>query len=377
MQKKVKRVVISVVSDLVTDQRVHRTAMCLQEEGWDVFLIGRRKKDSLPLPDRGYTTRRFRLYFEKGPLFYFSYNLRLFFWLLFHRTDLLIANDLDTLPANYWISRIKACKLIYDSHEYFTGVPELQSRPKVRAVWKFLERRFLPKVDAMYTVNASIAGLYAQEYKIHPQVIRNVPVLSQSTSLGFSRKEAGLPADKKILIFQGAGINIQRGAEEALEAMQYTEQMLLLFIGGGDVIDKLKREAITLHLEDKVKFLPKMPMDRLAQFTRLADAGLTLDKDTNINYRYSLPNKLFDYIHAGIPVLSSDLPEISRIVKTYELGLLLDSHDPKRIAEKMKELFSDSSRLKQWRDNAARAARELNWEVEKKKLIELIRHVTN
>src|SRR5436853_2609137 len=117
------RIIVSVVSDLVTDQRVHRTATSLHKKGCDVVLVGRRKKDSADV-SRDYKTVRFRLWWEKGALFYASYNLRLFFFLLFTKSDALVANDLDTLLPNFLISKLKGSKLYYDSHEYFTEVPE-------------------------------------------------------------------------------------------------------------------------------------------------------------------------------------------------------------------------------------------------------------
>src|SRR4051812_41982571 len=134
-----KRVLISVTSDLVTDQRVHRAASTLHAKGIDVTLIGRRKKDSADI-SREYKTVRFNLWWEKGALFYAAYNIRLFFYLLFHRADFLIANDLDTLLPNFLISKLKGKQLFYDSHEYFTEVPELTNRPAIKKIWKSIER---------------------------------------------------------------------------------------------------------------------------------------------------------------------------------------------------------------------------------------------
>src|SRR5258707_630762 len=120
-----KRVIISVVSDLVTDQRVHRVATSLQQYGFPVTLVGRKMKHSLPVDQRSYKTVRFKRWKNKGPLFYMFYNIRLFFYLLFHKADVLVANDLDTLLPNFIVSKIKGTELFYDSHEYFTEVPEL------------------------------------------------------------------------------------------------------------------------------------------------------------------------------------------------------------------------------------------------------------
>jgi glycosyltransferase involved in cell wall biosynthesis len=366
-----KRVFISVTSDLVTDQRVHRAALTLHRQGLNVTVIGRKKKDSAEVV-REYKTVRFKLLFEKGALFYTSYNMRLFFYLLFRRMDILVANDLDTLLPNYLISKLKGAELFYDSHEYFTEVPELTGRPFVKRIWKLIERLVFPKLKHVYTVNDSIAELYRKEYGKDVSVIRNVPI-TQNDFQRKTRKELNLPQDKRILLFQGAGINIDRGAEEALTAMQYLPDYLLLFIGGGDVIKELIRESRKLNLDDRVRFIPKLPMRELKAFTSIADVGLSLDKDTNINYRYSLPNKIFDYIHAGLPVVTSKLVEVKKIVEGFNIGLCIDSHEPKVFAQTIKEMFADEVRFNQWKENVKVAAKELCWEKEEQNFLEIYR----
>ncbi len=172
---------------------------------------------------------------------------------------MLVANDLDTLPANFLISKIKGATLYYDSHEYFTGVPELANRHTTRRIWKLMERWMLPRLKHVYTVNQSIADLYRKEYGINPSVVRNLPFRHNTLEGKKSRSDLNLPTDKKLLLFQGAGINIQRGAEEILESMQYLDDCILVFIGSGDVVHILKKEAISLNLSQKVFFFPKMP----------------------------------------------------------------------------------------------------------------------
>jgi glycosyltransferase involved in cell wall biosynthesis len=363
-----KKAIISVINDLVTDQRVDKTAMALRRLGFAVTLVGRRKHDSMTPGKRDYSTWRMVLLFEKGPLFYAEYNIRLFFFLLFHKADLLISNDLDTLLANYLISRIKKIPIVYDSHEYFTGVPELVVRPFIQGIWKSIERHILPKLGDTFTVNESIAELYRKEYGIKMKVVRNIPPV-RDVGPPLSRPELGLPVDKHIVILQGAGINIQRGAEEAVEAMQHLNDTVLLIVGGGDVIHILKEKVQELSIQDKVIFKPKQPFDRLMHYTMCAEIGLTLDKDTNINYRFSLPNKLFDYIHAGIPVLASNLVEIRKIIEAYDIGLVIDNHDPEHIASKIRFMLDNKENRRVWKENLEIAADELCWDKEEKILI--------
>lgn len=371
-----KKVIVSVTNDLFTDQRVHKMCTLLADDlSFQVLLIGRKLKESKPL-NRDYKTKRIRLLFNKGPLFYLEYNFRLFWILLFKKANVLVSNDLDTLLANFLVARLKRTHLVYDTHEYFTGVPELENNPFAKGVWEKIEKWIFPKLKHIITVNESIASLYRKKYQKELTVVRNIPPLRDITDCKVHKEDLNLPAVTNIIILQGAGINIDRGAEEAVEAMQYVRNSVLYIIGSGDVIDVLKQNTSNLGLNDKVKFLPKMPYEKLMLYTMNADLGLTLDKNTNINYRYSLPNKLFDYIQAGIPVLSSNLVEIEKIINQYKIGSTVRSHNPQQIAKKINKIFEDKKRLNDWKENAKKAAKELCWENEKTKVIDVYREYT-
>jgi len=369
-----KRALISVINDLVTDQRVDKAAKVLLEMGYEVLMIGRQKHDSLRMPEKPYQTSRMRLLWEKGPFFYAEYNLRLFFFLLWQKCDLLVSNDLDTLLPNYLVHKLRNIPIVYDSHEYFTETPEVIHRPFVKNFWKRIEKSIVPRLKYCITVNESIANLFRQEYKVNFSVVRNIPMKPLIENLP-SRSDLGIPENKRIVLLQGAGINIQRGAEELVEAMQYLDQTLLLIVGGGDVIGVLKDISQQFHLEEKVRFIPKQLPGKLFAYTSLADIGVTLDKDTNINYRFSLPNKLFDYIHAGIPVLASPLPEIKKIIEHYQIGCLIENHDPRHIAGKIEDMLRDQNRYTAWKTNLEKATAELNWEKEKAVLIDLFSQI--
>jgi glycosyltransferase involved in cell wall biosynthesis len=361
-------VVLAATSDIATDQRVRKVATTLTEGGYRVTVVGREKRDSLPVGETPFEVVRFRMRWEAGPRFYAEYNARLFALLLARRPDLVNANDLDTLLAAFLASRLTRSALVYDSHEYFTGAPEIEQRPAVKAVWEGIERMVFPRLRHVYTVNESIAGMYREQYGRPVGVVRNLPLRS-ATFPRRTRAELGLPEDRQIVILQGSGINVDRGAEEAVEAMRYLEGVLLLIVGSGDVLPRLRAMVGEHGLEDRVRILGKRPWAELMGYTAAADLGLTLDKDTNVNYRFSLPNKLFDYLKAGTPVLASRLVEIERVIRAYDVGTIAPSHDPRALADTIRDALSDADRLARWRANTLRASDELAWETQEPYLL--------
>lgn len=360
---KTLKAIVSVSNDLYTDQRVDKICRFLLSQGYQVLLIGRRRRKSVPLPARPYATKRMFLFFEKGPFFYACLNIRLLFALLFRRADVLVSNDLDTLPANYLACKLKrGVQLVYDSHEYFTEVPELQSRPRVRMIWLRIERAIFPKLKSVYTVNESIAKKYSERYGIQVRVVRNISPRPDWTSVR-SKKELGIPEDKLIIIMQGAGINVNRGAEEAVEAMRDLDAVLL-FVGDGDVMPDLKAKVLALKLEERVLFFGKRPWREMMEYTFHADIGLSLDKPDNDNYRYSLPNKLFDYMQAGTAVVTSSVFEVERLVKQYNLGLVLESVDTTHLAQALKFLYENPEKLDYFKQQSQKAAEKEHWDNE-------------
>lgn len=368
---KQKKVIVSVTNDLYTDQRVHKVCLFLESQGFSVILVGRKLKSSKILEPRTYKTKRFNLFFDKGAKFYAEYNFRLFWYLIFRKADVLVANDLDTLLANYSVSKFKPfSRLVYDSHEYFTEVPELIHRKKVKQIWETIEAWIFPKLKTIYTVNSSIAKLYADKYQKEIKVVRNISPTWEPNNLK-SKQELGIPENKNLIILQGAGINIDRGAEEAVQAMKSVENTVLMIVGDGDVVFELNRYVIDNQLVDKVLFFDKRTYNEMMNFTYYADLGLTLDKPTNINYRYSLPNKVFDYIQAETPIIGTNLIEISKILSEYGVGEIIEEFTPENLALLINSIFSSESKLANLKANCSKARKVLNWESE----IEILKEI--
>ena len=302
--------------------------------------------------------------FKKGPLFYFFFNLRLFVFLIFVKTDVLLANDLDTLPANYLASKIKKIPLVYDSHEYFTEVPELINRKWVRGFWLGIEAFIFPRLKKVYTVSASIAQAYEKKYKIPVKVIRNLPLSQLPDSGPFNIK--GIQ-NREIILYQGT-LNKGRGLELAIQSMRFIEGAVFLIAGDGPEREALEQLIQSQQLTDKVIFAGRLSPGKLRGVTRQASVGISLEENIGLNYFYALPNKLFDYILAGVPVLVSPFPEMEKIVLEYGVGEILDSFDEKHLAQKFNEMLCDREKRAIWKINLNRAAKELCWEQEEKLL---------
>ncbi len=363
-----KKVFVLVSNDLYTDQRVHKVCSFLHENGYAITLLGRKLPDSKELEKRSYETRRFKLWFKKGPLFYANLNFRFFFYLLFRKCDLIVANDLDTLLAGRLAQKFKRnCELFYDTHEYFTGVPELVARPRVQKIWERIESRIFPKLNKIYTVNQSIANMYEAKYGKKLFVVRNVsPKIEELPVL--KKSDYNLPPGTKMLILQGAGINVDRGAEELVAAMREMDDVILVFVGDGDVVPQLKEYVQANRLKEKVFFLGKKPYKEMLAISQLADIGLSLDKGTNVNYENSLPNKIFDYIQAGTPILASGRKEVKQVVESYEVGEIIDDVETQELVKKLQEMLKSDEKLKFYKQNCQKAAQILNWENESKVL---------
>ena len=368
------RATIAVISDLSTDMRVQKQAMLLTDMGFNVTLIGRStgRYPSLFLPR--VRIRRLRVFFRRGPLMYILFNISLLLRLLTRRSDIYVANDLDTLIPCYLASHLFGKPLVYDAHEYFTGQFGLEERKFRYSVWKRAERRLVPKVRHMMTVSNSIADLYRKEYGVDPVVIMNVAP-STDELIAYNRNNLRVREEDLLVIYQGSGINPGRGVMELVNAMTMLERIRLIIAGSGDMIEQVKHAVSYKGLGSNVIFLPRMKWEEMMQFTMCCDAGLSLDPDNCINQRFSLPNKLFDYIAAGIPAIVSPLPEVSAVVERYACGLILSHVTPYTIAGALERLRDDRDLLAELKEKAREARKVLNWENERVKEQEFFRNV--
>jgi len=348
-----KRIVVLVSNDLTFDRRVEKTCDVWLNKGWTLTLVGVLKNDSQPIA-RAYNITRLSTIFSKGPLFYAVLQLRLLMYLLFRSCDVIWANDLDTLLPARIMGFVKRIPVIYDSHELFTEAEGLTGRPIIKSIWRGVERMCFPGLSRVITVNDSIAAIYKERYGNDVQVVRNVPSQVMPVS---SRIPNDLPKGPKIIL-QGAYIDPDRGGEELVKAMSFIPEIHLLVVGSGRAIPLMKKMA-----SSNVVFYDRMPHDQLRMITKSCQLGLSLDKPVHDNYKFSLPNKLFDYWQAGIPVLASPMVEVEKLVLKYNAGQILQSWKPEDMAKQIASMLNGDS-YSIWKSNTDQAAKDNSWEKE-------------
>lgn len=356
-------ILIVVTNDLTYDQRMQRICATLAAAGHGVRLVGRARKSSAPLAAQPYDQVRLRCFWEKGKAFYLEYNLRLFFYLLFHRFDAVCAVDLDTLLPAFFGAKMKGRPLVYDAHEYFTEVPEVVGRPAVKKVWEALARLLLPRIRWAYTVGPALAAALQERYGTPFAVVRNVP-LAQVAGSGQAPD-----TEPPFFLYQGV-LNEGRGLETAIRAMHFVEGAELWLAGEGDLSEALRALCRQEGLKDKVRFLGYLRPEALRALTPRAFLGLNLLENKGLNYYYSLANKFFDYLQAGVPSVNPDFPEYRAIVAHCETGWLLPELEPRALGLFLQKKLSSPVERNLLAQNCLAYREEFSWEKESGVLLE-------
>ena len=360
---RLKRIILAVTNDLTYDQRMQKICRSLASAGYSVELVGRERDFSIALKPEPFEQTRLKCVFNKGKLFYVEYNIRLLIYLTFSQFDAACAIDLDTIVPVYITGKLKGAKLICDAHEYFTEVPEVVRRPAVKKVWQWVEQFFVPKFDLIYTVSEGLAELFHQKYNKPVYVIMNVPVLNKQANNSSTTKGT------KFILYQGA-LNEGRGLEHLIDAMKDIDCQLKL-AGEGDLSADLRIRVKDAGLEQKVTFLGYVQPNDLRKLTAEAYIGINLVENIGLSYYYSLSNKFFDYIHAGIPQVCIGFPEYKRLNDKYEVAVLVKDCTTHEISGALTLLLKDENLYKQLQKKCEVCILDLNWQEEEKKLLNL------
>lgn len=355
---------MTVTTDLTYDQRMQRICLALQENGYHVTIVGRLKRSSVKLKEGKYIQKRLKCYFEKGKLFYFEYNLRLLIYLFVQKFDILCSIDLDTIVPGYIMSKLRRKPLVYDAHEYFTEIIEIADRPLVKKVWTWIEGITVPNIKYAYTVSKSIQKILEDKYHTPFITIRNLPIL---------KPDEVTEKGENYLIYAGV-VNQGRGLEPLIEAMKHIEAKLYI-CGDGDILNDLKKNVNGQGLQDKVLFFGYVEPLALEQLIKKAYIGFLLLENIGLSYYYSLANKFFDYMHAGIPQVTINFPEYVLINDQFKIAELINL-DVQEIIGATNKLLNDKDYYSSIAENTRSARQHYNWQSEKARLIEFYNQIS-
>ncbi len=354
----------TVTNDLSFDQRMIRICHSLANAGYEVTLVGRKKKNSIPLLPQPFRQKRIRCLFEKGKLFYAEYNLRLFFFLLFNKMNGICAIDLDTILPVYLVSKFKRATRIYDAHELFCEMKEIVERPRIYRAWKWIEKKTVPHFKQGYTVNQLIADEFNRMYGNRYDVIRSIAVYNPAW---LEQKK------EKFILYQGA-VNEGRCFETLIPAMKQVNAQLMI-CGDGNFMEQARQLVKDHRLEEKVLFKGNLPPDELRKYTSAAYIGITLfERDSKSNY-YSLANRFFDYIQSGTPQLCADFPVYREINNLHQVAVLTGNLGSESIARELNGMLDDENKWKNLHQHCREAAKSLNWQQEEIKLIAFYKNI--
>ena len=353
-----KSIFLTVTTELTYDQRMIRICSSLVSAGYDITLVGRKLKSSIPLSAQPFKQKRINCLFEKGKLFYAEYNIRLFFYLLFKKMHCICAIDLDTILPCYFISQIKKTKRVYDAHELFCEMKEIVTRPVIYKIWKRIECYAVPKFTLGYTVNLPIAEEFKKMYGVNYEVIRNIALLKDIQYI--ENKE-------KFILYQGA-VNEGRCFETLIPAFKHINCKLII-CGDGNFMQQAKQLVAANNLADKVIFKGKIKPEELSVITQQAYIGITLFENKGLSNYYSLGNRFFDYLHAGIPQLCVNYPLYAEINSELPIAVLVDDVSSKNIAVQLNNLVGNEVLYKNLQQNCFKLRQTLNWQQEEIKLI--------
>ncbi|MGA9212106.1 glycosyltransferase [Kaistella sp.] len=359
------KIIVSAFSSLYTDQRIEKVCETLYKNGYEIVLIGNDWGGAGEM-QRPYQFSRIRHSSSSLKSAYPEFNWKLYKELKKNadKNTILLANDLDALLPNVLISKKLNIPLVFDSHEIFTEMPAIQGR-FTQKIWRLLEKRLVPNIRYMMTESQSYAEWFSAKYHVNPVVVRNIPRrITEPVEIPNN--------NPKIILYQGV-INQSRGIPQAILATHFLDNVIFKIVGDGPKRIEYEELVRKENLGNKVEFLGKLIPTELRKITKTADVALSLEENGGVSYLYSLPNKVADSVQARVPLVLINFPEMVRVYHQFKVGELIENHDPKNIADKIKVVLEKGRAF--YQPELKKAAAALCWEQEESKIISLFKKV--
>jgi len=361
----VAKVTISFLGNLYYDTRTFNFYNSLDRAGNDVCFIGydwlttgfktiNEGKISVTKLKKG----KFSLFFYGK---FFSHQLKSSYK---SNADIYLASDFFSLPALFLISKLRKKKIYYDSREIFTELPFHENKVFTKKIIKIVERLLIRKVDAVIVTGDMDSEFLKKLYNIDNIYIqRNLPSVNRTIKPVNLFKDFNIPEQSFIILYQGVVVK-GRGIEIYLNTLKKMEGIYLVILGGGEQLDYYKQLSSDMKLNGRVIFAGKLKQDNILNYTAGAFAGLSIIDIISLNNYYAIPNKLFEYIVAGIPVVVNNLPQMKKIIDEYKVGAVMEECSETSLAEILNEWKNDMNSYNKLKENCNKAAGELNWEKE-------------
>jgi glycosyltransferase involved in cell wall biosynthesis len=321
----------------------------------------------------------FKLKKRKWSLFfYLKFFIRLNIELFKSKADIYFAEDIYTLPSVILFGKLFSGKVYYNSRELYAFIGGLRNKKKIQFIWQKIERFFIKKADLVMTTGEMDSQFIEEFYGINNTVvIRNLPLLKTADYVVDLRKELNIIKENLMLLYQGVLIN-GRGLDLIIRLMKNIPAVEFVIIGDGELRNKLKSLAVECNVQDRVHFLGMKTQDELINYTAAADVGMIVIENISKSYYYALPNKLFECIMAGVPVVCSNLPQMEKIVHEYQVGETINPNNPESLIQLLNDWKENSDKIIQYRSNCKKACLELNWQKEYEKVkFQLLPHLYN
>ena len=376
-----QKVVHIVLNPFTQDSRVIRECKSLSKIGYDITVIAY-WLEGLNVEERenGYKIIRIPIVtksWSKNPIIqiikYLEFLIRSLFIIKKIKPDICHGHDPDGLLIGYFAKYFLKSKLIYDSHELWSDSIHLKGEKKILyKIGRKIEKIIIKRAEVVIAVNQSIAEIISKENNVKSTVvIRNIPNKIQFVTQ-YTREGLGFP-DRDFNIIYIGNIKRGRGIEIMIKSMERVHKNIGLVLMGNDSAFKRDMEELskTKKLESRIRFIESVPPNQILSVCKLADVGIAPIQNLCKSYYLSLPNKIFEYIHAELPVLVSDFPEMKRIIDNYSVGEVFNVEEPSSIVGVINNYFDNPEKIISYKQNCLKASKVLNWDNEEKQLFNL------
>jgi glycosyltransferase involved in cell wall biosynthesis len=366
------KILISFLGNLNYDTRTFNFFDSLNAENHDVYFVG---FDWLTEGFQTFQSEQIKIYKLVKARYSILFYLKFFIIQLKSafkiNADIYLASDFFSLPALFIVAKLKRKKIFYDSREIFTELPFHENKKILKKIIKMVEAPLIRNVNKVFVTGEMDAEYLGKKYNINNfSLQRNFPLLNTNVCPVDLNNRFNIPGTSKAILYQGTVVK-GRGLEIYFECIQKLEEFYLVILGSGEHLEHYKSLSDKLEISSRIIFAGKINQDEILNYTAGAFAGLSVIDNISINNYYALPNKLFEYIMTGLPVIVNDLPQMKNIVEKYNVGAVLKTNHGAELAEVLLKWKNDEHLYMELKNNCIKASGELNWEkeFEKNKLL--------